>query len=53
MAKYRTYGDYTQQTVSKNKDGQALIVIRSGDIRLTVKKKEVPSLIVALLEVTA
>ena len=50
--KYKAFGQYSQQTVSKNKDGQNLIVIRSGDIRMTVKKKEVPSLIIALLEVT-
>jgi len=52
MVKYKSWGKYTQQTVSKNKDGQKLIIIRSGDIRLTIRKDEVPSLIIALLEVT-
>lgn len=50
MAKYKAWGLYTQQTVSKAKDGQNLIVIRSGDTKLTAKKKEIPSLIIALLE---
>lgn len=51
MAKYKTYGIYSQQTVSKNKDNQRLIVIRSGDVRLTLRNDEIDSLIVALLGV--
>jgi len=49
--KYKTYGFYTQQTVSKAKDGQNLLIIRSGQTRITIKKKEAPSLIIALLGV--
>ena len=51
MAKYRAWGKYTQQTVSKNKDNQKLLVIRSGDTRMTIRKDEVSSLIITLLEV--
>jgi len=51
MAKYRAWGKYSQQTVSKNKDGQNLLIIRSGQTRITIKKNEVDSLIIALLEV--
>lgn len=49
MSKYKTWGKYTQQTVSKNKDNQRLFVIRSGQTRITVRFDEMDSLIVAML----
>ena len=50
--KYKCFGRYTMQTVSRNKDNQKLIVIRSGDTRMTIRKDEVSSLIISLLEVS-
>lgn len=49
--KYRAWGKYTQQTVSKAKDNQRLFIIRSGQTRITIRKDERDSLIIALLEV--
>jgi len=51
MAKYRAWGNYSQQTVRKNKDGQNLFIIRQSNNRISLKKNEIDSLIVALLEV--
>lgn len=51
MSRYKSFGKYNGQTVSKAKDGQRLLIIRSGDTRLTLRKDEVSSLIIALLEV--
>ena len=51
MSKYKTYGKYSQQTVSKAKDNQRLFIIRSGQTRIPIRKDEIDSLIIALLGV--
>ena len=51
MAKYKAYGNYSQQTVRKHKDGQNIYIIRQSNSEIRIKKNEIDSLIVALLEV--
>ena len=51
MSKYKTWGSYTQQTVRKHKDGQNIYIIRQSNSRISLKKNEIDSLIIALLEV--
>ena len=51
MSRYKSWGAYTMQTVRKHKDGQNIYIIRQSNSRISLKKNEIDSLIVALLEV--
>ena len=51
MSKYKSWGLYTEQTVRKAKDNQNIYIIRQSNSQIRIKKKEIPSLIIALLEV--
>jgi hypothetical protein len=49
--KYKTWGNYAEQTVSKDRNSDHNVVIRSGSKRIYMEKNEIDSLIVALLTV--
>lgn len=51
MSKYKSYGLYSQQTVRRAKDNQNIYIIRQSNSQIRIKKKEIPSLIIALLQV--
>ena len=48
---YKSWGNYTQQTVRQHKDNQRIYIIRQSNSTISLKKKEIDSLIIALLEV--
>ena len=51
--KYRTWGKYCKQTVRQCSKAKNRLIIREADNEIRVNKAEIPSLIIALLEMSA
>jgi len=48
--KYKTWGKYAEQTVRQSRASKKYVIVRKGDQEITVRKDEIDSLVITLLE---
>ena len=49
MSKYKTWGHFSAQTVRQDRNKKSKIIIRAGENEILLSKREIDSLITALL----
>ena len=53
MSKFKCWGKYQPQTARQDSKAKNRLIIREADNEIRVNKAEIPSLIIALLEMSA
>ena len=53
MSKFKCWGKYQPQTVRQDSKAKNRLIIREAENEIRVNKAEIPSLIIALLEMSA